>query len=101
MEIESYGASHAEVGSYLLWLWGLPGAITEAVAFHHRPPESLAHGPSAALFVHAADALAHESEGGSAPAAPLNELFLRSAGFGERFDRWRELAQAAPVENAP
>jgi HD-like signal output (HDOD) protein len=102
VECEAFGASHAEVGSYLLWLWGLPGPITEAVAFHHRPPESLAHGPSAALFVHAADALAHEAEGeGSVPAAPLNEPLLRAAGFGDRLDRWRELAREAPVGNSP
>ncbi|HSX65404.1 MAG TPA: HDOD domain-containing protein [Pseudoxanthomonas sp.] len=29
--------SHAEVGAYLLGMWGLPGAIIEAVAHHHAP----------------------------------------------------------------
>jgi len=31
------GSSHAEVGAYLLGLWGLPYPILEAVAFHHDP----------------------------------------------------------------
>ena len=31
------GASHAEVGAYLLALWGLPYTIVEAVANHHDP----------------------------------------------------------------
>ncbi len=31
------GASHAEVGAYLLGLWGLPYPIVEAVARHHTP----------------------------------------------------------------
>ena len=31
------GASHAELGAYLLGLWGLPGNVVEAVAFHHNP----------------------------------------------------------------
>lgn len=31
------GASHAEVGAYLLALWGLPYSIVEAVAQHHEP----------------------------------------------------------------
>src|SRR5262249_45256598 len=31
------GASHAEIGAYLLGLWGLPHAVLEAVAFQHQP----------------------------------------------------------------
>jgi HD-like signal output (HDOD) protein/ActR/RegA family two-component response regulator len=37
VERELYGYSHAEVGAYLLGLWGLPSAVVEAVAFHHDP----------------------------------------------------------------
>ncbi len=29
--------SHAELGAYLLGLWGIPDSIVEIVAFHHRP----------------------------------------------------------------
>ncbi len=29
--------SHAEIGAYLLGLWGLPDYIVETVAFHHNP----------------------------------------------------------------
>lgn len=36
-ERELIGASHAEVGAYLLGLWGLPHAVVEAVAFQHVP----------------------------------------------------------------
>ncbi len=36
-EYEILGASHAEIGAYLLALWGLPYAVVEAVAHHHRP----------------------------------------------------------------
>ena len=31
------GATHAEVGAYLLGLWGLPDSIVIATALHHRP----------------------------------------------------------------
>ena len=31
------GASHAEIGAYLLGLWGFPNAVVEAVAHHHAP----------------------------------------------------------------
>ena len=36
-EKRELGASHAEVGAYLLGIWGLPSAIVEAVALHHTP----------------------------------------------------------------
>lgn len=36
-EIEVIGASHAEIGAYLLGIWGLPHPVVEAVAHHHRP----------------------------------------------------------------
>jgi len=31
------GVTHAEIGGYLLALWGMPYPVVEAVAFHHRP----------------------------------------------------------------
>ena len=37
VECLKLGASHADVGAYLLGLWGLPTQVVEAVAFHHRP----------------------------------------------------------------
>ncbi|HEV3344859.1 MAG TPA: response regulator, partial [Pirellulales bacterium] len=36
-EADILGCSHAEVGAYLLGLWGFPDALIEAVAFHHNP----------------------------------------------------------------
>jgi HD-like signal output (HDOD) protein len=36
-ERQVIGASHAEIGAYLLGLWGLPYAVIEAVAFQHWP----------------------------------------------------------------
>ena len=29
--------NHAEVGAYLIGLWGLPAVIVQSVQFHHRP----------------------------------------------------------------
>jgi putative nucleotidyltransferase with HDIG domain len=36
-ERQVIGASHAEIGAYLLGIWGLPHAVVEAVAHHHQP----------------------------------------------------------------
>ena len=35
MELDQFGASHAELGSHVLALWSLPGTVVEAVALHH------------------------------------------------------------------
>jgi HD-like signal output (HDOD) protein len=31
------GTCHAEIGAYLLGLWGMPNTLVEAIAFHHTP----------------------------------------------------------------
>ncbi len=38
-EYLEYSTSHAEIGGYLLGLWGLPDPVVEAVACHHRPTQ--------------------------------------------------------------
>jgi HD-like signal output (HDOD) protein len=36
-ETQIIGASHAEIGAYLLGIWGIPYPVVEAVAHHHQP----------------------------------------------------------------
>jgi HD-like signal output (HDOD) protein/ActR/RegA family two-component response regulator len=43
-ERQIIGASHAEIGAYLLGLWGLPYPIVEAVAMHHTAGSVASHG---------------------------------------------------------
>lgn len=38
-ERAEFGASHCEVGAYLLGLWGLPFPVVAAIALHHAPKE--------------------------------------------------------------
>src|SRR5207249_3887298 len=58
-EQQAFGANHADVGGYLLGLWGLPVSIVEAIAFHHCPAKSLNKAFSPLTAVHAANALVH------------------------------------------
>ncbi len=37
VEWDMYGFTHGEAGAYLIGIWGLPGPIVEATAFHHIP----------------------------------------------------------------
>jgi putative nucleotidyltransferase with HDIG domain len=52
-EARVIGASHAQIGAYVLGLWGLPPSVVEAVAHHHAPLGALKpkFGPLAALAV--------------------------------------------------
>jgi len=52
LEVEQFGATHAEVGAYLLQLWGLPLTLVDAVGRHHDPdsdPDDADHPVAAAV----------------------------------------------------
>ncbi|MDD2706749.1 MAG: response regulator [Verrucomicrobiae bacterium] len=59
-EYEVLGVSHAEVGGYLLGLWGIPDGVVEAVGFHHRPGKTVGDRFSALTAVHVANSLIEE-----------------------------------------
>jgi putative nucleotidyltransferase with HDIG domain len=50
-----FETTHAEVGGYLLWLWGVPDSIVEALTFHHGPAQSGAQDFSPLAAVRAAE----------------------------------------------
>jgi len=89
-ERRTFGADHAEIGGYLLGLWGLPGPVVETIALHHQPAKCprKAFGPLAA--VHAANGLIHSCESKSdATAEELDLDYLASLGLETRIDSWR------------
>lgn len=54
------GVSHAEVGAYLLGLWGMGGQMVEAVAHHHRPRHGAHTGLNVVTAVYLAALMADE-----------------------------------------
>jgi HD-like signal output (HDOD) protein len=54
-ESRLFGTTHAEVGAYLLWLWGVPGSITGIVALHHLTDAAAADAVEPADVVQLAD----------------------------------------------
>ncbi len=62
VEEREMGFSHAEVGAYLLGLWGLPYTIVEAVALHHGPNRVPHQKFDAVSAIFTANLLAHEME---------------------------------------
>jgi HD-like signal output (HDOD) protein len=59
-EEELLGTSHAEIGAYLLGLWGLPNVAVEAIAHHHRPSRIPHSGFDCTVAVYVADLLDEE-----------------------------------------
>jgi HD-like signal output (HDOD) protein len=98
-EREIFGVTHAEVGAYLLGLWGIPFPIVEAVAFHHRPNEVAPESRPLVAAVHIASGLIEEmTEGNGAPnltdsSARIDVSFLREAGLEDLFKKSRTEAE--------
>ena len=86
------GISHAEVGAYLLGLWGLPDAIVEAVAWHHNPGGCPSGAFTPLTAVHAADAILHASEG-----AEPDAEYLARLGLSDRWGEWLALREQPKV----
>jgi putative nucleotidyltransferase with HDIG domain len=59
-EYKVIGTSHAELGAYLLGLWGLPHHVVEAVAFHHNPARIITENFGVTSAVHIANGLYHK-----------------------------------------
>ncbi len=100
-EREAFGCTHAEVGAYLLGLWGLPLPLVEAVALHHCPDETpdAAFGPLTA--VHVANELCHQAEAGDGTGAGFEEGYLERLGLSERRAAWGQLAERFGVGACP
>jgi len=99
-EQQIFGTTHAEVGAYLLGLWGLPDGIVEAVAFHHRPAACVSDGFTSLAAVHVVNCLekATPTNHPARHANEVNEAYLEQAGLADRLEAWRELIEASSTE---
>jgi len=93
VEREHLGITHAEVGAYLLGLWGLPNHIVEAVALHDFGADPHPGAYDLGTIVHAADVICNELAG-SPTELPLDEARLERAGVHQRLGEWTEVARA-------
>lgn len=102
-EREIFGTTHAEVGSYLLWLWGLPDPVVEAVAFHHNPSGLPAGGFAPLTAVYVATVLEETlSPGRPGAGVPLDTDYLTRIGVADAADAWSSIAreQVSPRDAA-
>lgn len=90
LEIERnrFGATHNEVGAYLVGLWNLPPIVTECIAFHHNPLNIKTLEPEAVVSLQIAHALVDEI---AIPDA-LQTLDLYEEIIGApRLGKWRKM----------
>lgn len=91
-EKKIFGATHADVGAYLLGLWGLKKEVVEAVAFYKNPNESERNTFTALTAVHIADVI-HQSTNPNnfelnKPGYDME--YLEKLGLLEKIQIWQE-----------
>ena len=82
-----FGATHAQIGAFLLGLWGLPDEVVEAVEVHHSLGTLTAKGFSVSTAVHVAQCL----EPATNRFANLDHEYLKQIGVDQNVNVWQQL----------
>jgi HD-like signal output (HDOD) protein/ActR/RegA family two-component response regulator len=99
VELDLFGATHAEIGAYLLGLWGLPQRVVQAVANHLEPQRASTRVFDAAAALYVSNHLMFDADVPALEEVPphsmaLDLTFLRMVGVAHQLDEWRRLARA-------
>jgi putative nucleotidyltransferase with HDIG domain len=91
-ETEVFGASHAEIGGFLLSRWGMPIAVIEAIALHHEPCRTAMECFSPLTVAHVATCLETELSDPVLVTTPtvIDMEYLARIGLADRLPLWRE-----------
>ncbi len=89
-ESEILGSNHAQVGGYLLALWGLPEGVVEAVLRHHWPALTRTKEFNELTAVHVANALV---EAGPNPHGDVDvdSQYLQFIGLADSLPIWHSI----------
>lgn len=88
-ERRAIGASHSEVGAYLLGLWGFAPSIVDAVLHHHHPGDYACDHFSATTAVHIANAIVSANpDTASADALDVDREHLTRIGAAAQLAVW-------------
>lgn len=106
-EKEVFGATHAEMGGFLLDLWGLPEHIVEAISFHLYPSSTPDHtyrsllqetreGVSALTAVHIANYLSEDLDAmiEEQAKARIDHIHLANLDMSDRLSDWWDVCFA-------
>jgi HD-like signal output (HDOD) protein len=87
------GMTHAEIGAYLLGLWGMPYPVIDAVCQHHRPDRISEPELGASGAVYLAATLSDEAE-----ASEIDHDYLERVGATDSLQHYEQLVQEARQE---
>ena len=94
LENDLFGTSHAEIGAYLMGLWGLEYPVIEAIAYHHCPAKSLSNSTGLLTAVHFGDAFdrlrndGNDQDNGNGW-RQLDRGYLDNLGVADRINNWQ------------
>ncbi|RCK49478.1 MULTISPECIES: response regulator [Thalassospira] len=100
-ETEQFGAGHAEIGAYLLGLWGFPAPVVQAVAYHHRPMDLPHKEMNALTSIYVAQHLAREiadQDKGRAVENLIDMDYLSLIGKADRLEEWKNIARIVSLK---
>ncbi|HTG44353.1 MAG TPA: HDOD domain-containing protein, partial [Verrucomicrobiae bacterium] len=86
-EMGIFASTHAQIGAYLLALWGVPDSVIRAVEMHHALNAASIESFGPVLAVHVAQNL----EPGAKRESLLNVALLEKLNLLERLPAWREV----------
>jgi len=92
IEWEMFGATHAQVGAYLLGLWGLPEPVVSNVELHHSLELNINTGFTPVAAIHIAQFL----EKSPNRISQLDTRFLKRSGVQNRLSEWEEVLRDTP-----
>jgi putative nucleotidyltransferase with HDIG domain len=89
IEWEVFGATHAQIGAYLLGLWGLPEPVVSNVELHHSLELNANSGFTPAAAIHIAQFLERSTN----RISQLDTRFLKQIGVENRLSDWERVLQ--------
>ena len=94
-----FGATHAEVGAYLLGLWGLPTQVVQAVAYHHVPNELHDNDFTALTAIHVANSIQDylDLDDANKGEPEFDMQYLERLGLQGKIPEWQEIYAEMPV----
>lgn len=95
-ERRAIGASHGEIGGFLLGLWAFSSPIVDATTYHHCPRRHLSHGFTILTAVHVANAIVRfDSHVGDTDELEVDMEHLTRIGLSDRLAVWRDAGRRA------
>jgi HD-like signal output (HDOD) protein len=93
--------THADIGGYLMALWGLSASVVDAITLHHAPGVSSDQRFTPLTAVHVASAIDEERFLDTLGAASSIDIeYLERLGLANRFDIWREICRSVQPQGA-